>query len=72
MAEGTGKTLGEAFDAYAEKKATDLLAQLTEERVSLREGLERFDEAWFPVEIAIRTRPNNQWVKGFRVSDPGT
>ena len=69
---GTGKTLEAAFDAYAEQKAKELLERLTEERVSLDEGLRQFDEAWFPVEIAIQTRPNNQWVKGFRVSDPGT
>ncbi|HLG07190.1 MAG TPA: hypothetical protein VI409_00800 [Gaiellaceae bacterium] len=70
--DGTGRTLEEAFDDYAQKKAQELRGRLEKQGVSFAEGLEQFDDAWFTVDIAIRTRPNNQWVKGFRVSDPGT
>ncbi len=70
--EGKGKTLEEAFDVYAEKKAKKLLRDLGRKNISLGDGLRRFEDEWFTVEIAIQTRPNNQWVKGFRVSDPGT
>ena len=69
--DGTGRTLEEAFDDYAQKKAQELRERLEKQEVSFAKGLEEFDDAWFTVDIAIRTRPNNQWVKGFRVSDPG-
>jgi hypothetical protein len=70
MAEGEGRTLEEAFDDWAKKKSGERLAELNIDELSFREGLEAF-EAYHPVQIAVKTRPANQWVKGFKVSDSG-
>lgn len=68
MAEGEGRTLEEAFDDYAAKKSSEVFKGLRED-ISFHEGLEAF-EAWHWVEIAVKVRPANQWVKGYKVRDP--
>jgi hypothetical protein len=68
MAEGEGRTLVEAFEAYAEKKSNERMAELNIDELSFRDGLEHF-ETWNPVEIEVKTRPANQWVKGYKVKD---
>ncbi len=67
MAEGEGRTLEEAFDAYAAKKSAEVFKGLRED-VSFHEGLEAF-EAYHLVDIEVKVRPANQWVKGFKVKD---
>lgn len=69
MAEGEGRTLNEAFDDYAQKKSMERLKELNIDELSFRDGLEAF-ETYNPVEIEVKTRPANQWVKGFKVKDP--
>jgi len=73
MAEGEGRTLEEAFDDYAAKKSGEVLAdeELGVNSKTFPEGMEIF-EAWHPVEISVKTRPHNQWVKGYKVKDPGS
>jgi predicted RNase H-like HicB family nuclease len=65
MAEG--KTLDEAFENFAEEKARGLMSEFAE--LTFEEAMKRFDEAWYPVQIAIRTQPHNQWVRTYRVTD---
>jgi hypothetical protein len=68
MAEGEGRTLEEAFDEYAKKKSAEVLGQHNVDEISFARGLEIFEE-YHPVQIQVKTRPANQWVKGFKVSD---
>jgi hypothetical protein len=68
MAEGEGRTLAEAFDDYARHKSEEVLGELNIDEISFAQGLDIF-EAYHPVQIAVKTRPANQWVKGFKVSD---
>jgi hypothetical protein len=68
MAEGEGRTLQEAFDDYAAKKSAEVLDEQEVNSKSFQEGMEIF-ETYHPVDIAVKTRPANQWVKGFKVSD---
>ena len=69
MAQGEGKTLEEAFDDYAKNKSADRLKnELNIDDLSFRAGLEAFEE-YYPVQIWVKTRPANQWVKGFKVTD---
>jgi hypothetical protein len=68
MAEGEGRTLEEAFENYGRNKAGELLSDEERENITLKEATERFDGP-HPVEISVRLRPNNQWVKGFSVKD---
>jgi len=69
MAQGEGKTLEEAFDDYAKNKSADRLKnELNIDDLSFRAGLEAFEE-YHPVQIWVKTRPANQWVKGFKVTD---
>jgi hypothetical protein len=68
MAQGEGRTLAEAFDDYAMHKSHEVLDGLDVDGTSFRDGLEIF-ETYHPVQIAVKTRPANQWVKGFKVSD---
>ena len=70
MAEGEGKTLEEAFEAYGRNKAGELLGVEERESIALREATERFDGP-HPVEISVKLCPHNQWVKGFKVKDAG-
>jgi hypothetical protein len=67
MAEGEGRTLDEALDDWAMKKSGQVLESLDED-ISFREGLDVF-EAYHPVQISVKVRPANQWVKGFKVTD---
>lgn len=69
MAEGEGRTLEEAFDAYAEKKSAEVLDEKRVNELGFQEGMAIF-EAWHTVEIQVKTRPHNQWVKGYKVRDP--
>ena len=71
MAEGEGRTLEEAFDDYARKKSSERLDEMNIDDLTFRQGLEAF-ETYNPVEIQVKTRPANQWVKGFKVKDPGS
>jgi hypothetical protein len=64
---GEGKTLEEAIENFASKKAAGLLADAGDS--SLREGLDRFEQSWFPIAIEVQVRPHNQWVRGYRVRD---
>lgn len=68
MAEGEGRTLEEAFDDYAAKKSAEVLDEKGVDSMSFREGMEVF-ETYHPVVIAVKTRPYNQWVKGYKVAD---
>jgi hypothetical protein len=68
MAEGEGHTLEEAFESYARNKAVELLSDDERETISLKEATERFDGPHW-VDIAVKLRPTNQWVKGFKVRD---
>jgi hypothetical protein len=68
MAEGEGRTLQEAFDDYAAKKSEEVLREMDVDSISFQEGMNVF-ETYHPVDIAVKTRPANQWVKGFKVSD---
>ncbi len=68
MAEGEGRTLAEAFDNYARRKSEEVLGELNLDEVTFAQGLEIF-EAYHPIQIAVKTRPANQWVKAYRVSD---
>jgi hypothetical protein len=69
MAQGEGRTLEEAFDEYAKNKSMERLEEeLNIDELSFRDGLEAF-EAFHPIQIAVKTRPANQWVKGYKVSD---
>ena len=70
MAEGEGRTLEEAFDAYAAQKSAEVIDEQGVNELSFQEGMAVF-EAWHPVEILVKTRPHNQWVKGYKVKDPG-
>jgi len=70
MAEGEGRTLAEAFDDYAAKKSAEVLEQQDVNSMSFQDGMELF-ETYHPVEISVKTRPHNQWVKGYKVKDPG-
>ena len=70
MAEGEGKTLEAAFEAYGENKAGELLGAEERESITLREATERLDGP-HPVEISVKLYPHNQWVKGFKVQDAG-
>ncbi len=69
MAEGEGRTLQEAFDAYAEQKSAEVIQEQEVNSQSFQDGMAVF-EAYHPVEILVKTRPHNQWVKGFKVKDP--
>lgn len=71
MAEGEGHTLEEAFEAYGRNKAGELLDVEERKTISLKDATERFDGP-HPVEISVKLRPNNQWVKGFKVKDAGS
>lgn len=69
MAEGEGRTLEEAFDNYARNKSGEVLESLGSlDEVSFRQGLDIF-ETFHPVQIWVKTRPANQWVKGYKVTD---
>jgi hypothetical protein len=68
MAQGEGRTLEEAFDEYAKNKSAERMREFNLDQLSFRDGLEAF-EAYNPVQIAVKTRPANQWVKGFKVTD---
>jgi hypothetical protein len=69
MAQGEGRTLEEAFDDYARHKSEDRLqSELNLDELTFRQGLEAFEE-YHPVQIWVKTRPANQWVKAFKVSD---
>ena len=70
MAEGEGRTLAEAFDAYAERKSAEVIEEQEVNSKTFQQGMQVF-EAWHPVEILVKTRPHNQWVKGYKVKDPG-
>ena len=70
MAEGEGHTLEEAFEDYGKNKAGELLDDDERERITLKEATMRFDGP-HPVQILVKLRPNNQWVKGFKVKDAG-
>ena len=70
MAEGEGRTLVEAFDAYAERKSAEVIEEQEVNSKTFQQGMQVF-EAWHPVEILVKTRPHNQWVKGYKVKDPG-
>lgn len=69
MAEGEGRTLQEAFDAYAEKKSAEVIDEKEVNSKTFEQGMQVF-ESYHPVEILVKTRPHNQWVKGFKVKDP--
>jgi hypothetical protein len=69
MAEGEGRTLEEAFDHYAEQKSAEVIEQQGVNDLPFAEGMAIF-EAYHPVEISVKTRPHNQWVKGYKVKDP--
>lgn len=69
MAEGEGRTLQEAFDAYAEKKSAEVIEEQEVNSKTFQQGMQVF-ENYHPVEILVKTRPHNQWVKGFKVKDP--
>lgn len=64
---GTGKTLHEAFENYAEQKGKQKLRQ--RRTVPLQDALDQFDAEWLAVDIAVQLQPHNQWIKAFRVSD---
>jgi len=69
MAEGEGRTLQEAFDAYAEQKSAEVIEEQEVNSKTFQQGMQVF-ENYHPVEILVKTRPHNQWVKGFKVKDP--
>ena len=68
MADGEGRTLEEAFDRYAEKKAGEVRERHDFKAMTFEQGLELF-ETYHPVTIEVKVRPANQWVKGYRVQD---
>jgi hypothetical protein len=71
MAEGEGRTLHEALEAYAARKATGIIEEEGINEMSYRDAIERF-EAYHPIDIEVKLHPHNQWVKGFKVKDrPG-
>ena len=72
MAEGEGRTLEEAFDDYASKKSAEVIEQQGVNELRFDEGMAIFEETYHPVEISVKTRPHNQWVKGFKVKDAGS
>ena len=72
MAEGEGRTLEEAFDAYAAQKSAEVIEEQEVNSKTFQQGMQIFEEAWHPVEILVKTRPHNQWVKGYKVKDPGS
>lgn len=70
MAEGEGRTLQEAFEKYAEKKSGEIFSEKGVSEKSFVDGMKEFD-VFHPVEILVKTHPHNQWVKGYKVKDPG-
>ncbi|HSI97862.1 MAG TPA: hypothetical protein VK926_05825 [Gaiellaceae bacterium] len=64
---GEGKTLKEAVEDFAGKKAEEALAGVRE--LTFEEGLQRFSDTWYPIRIEIQLRPHNQWVRAYRVTD---
>ena len=70
MAEGEGKTLHEAFESYGSKKAAQIIEEQSVNEMTFAEAMELF-EAFHPVEIQVKLYPRNQWVKGYKVKDPG-
>ena len=71
MAQGEGRTLEEAFDMYAEAKAAEFIESEGVNDMSFPDGMAAF-ETFHPIEIEVKLRPHNQWVKGYKVKDPGT
>lgn len=67
MAEGEGRTLEEAFDKYAEHKSAEVMESLSSD-ISFQEGMATF-EAYHDVDISVKVRAANQWVKGYKVKD---
>ena len=68
MAQGEGRTLEEAFDDWAMHKSGEVRSERGVDGLSFAEGLEVF-ETYHPVQISVKVRPANQWVKGFKISD---
>jgi len=62
---------GRIYEDYGKHKAGELLSDDERKSITLKEATERFDGP-HPVEILVKLRPNNQWVKGFKVKDPGS
>jgi len=71
MAEGEGKTLEEAFDNYAAQKAAEFIEQQGVNEMGFVEAMELFEDTHHPVQIEVKLRPHNQWVKGYKVKDSG-
>jgi hypothetical protein len=71
MAEGFGKTLDEALDDYASKKAPEFIAENSLNERSFSEVMDLFEATYHPIDISVQLRPHNQWVKGFSVKDHG-
>jgi hypothetical protein len=69
MAEGEGRTLEEAFDNYAAKKAGEFIEERGVDSMSFPEGMALFEDTFHPVQIEVKLRPHNQWVKGYKVRD---
>jgi hypothetical protein len=68
MAEGEGRTLEEAFDNYAAQKAAEVIGEHGVNELSFADAMEIFEE-FHAVEIEVKLRPHNQWVKGYRVRE---
>ena len=71
MAQGEGRTLEEAFDEYARNKSGEFIEEQGVNELSFSEGMQLFEDTFHPVEILVKLRPHNQWVKGYKVKDPG-
>ena len=69
MAEGVGRTLDEALDDYASKKAPEFIEQRGLNERLFPEVMQLFEETYHPIQISVQLRPHNQWVKGFSVKD---
>lgn len=69
MAEGEGRTINEALDNYAAQKATEIIGDQGVNEMRFDDAMNMFETTYHPIEISIKLRPHNQWVKGFKVAD---
>jgi hypothetical protein len=72
MAQGDGRTLEEAFDDYARNKASAFIEEQGVNEMGFTDAMQLFEDTFHPVEILVKLRPHNQWVKGYKVKDPGS
>jgi len=72
MAQGDGRTLEEAFDDYAMHKAGEFIEEQRVNEMGFTDAMQLFEDTFHPVEILVKLRPHNQWVKAYKVRDPGS